>query len=74
MLSATTLFLGPKLVVWLLLALGAAMVAGNVLALVRPPPRPRHGELQRAPVGRSVVMITIGLLAGVWAVASLAAR
>ncbi|MHB8671433.1 MAG: hypothetical protein ACYDAD_12920 [Acidimicrobiales bacterium] len=74
MLGATTLFLGPKLLVWLLLALGAAMVVGNVLALVRPPPRPRQGELQRAPVARSVVMIVIGLLAGVWAVASLATR
>jgi len=64
-------FLGDDLLPLLVLALGAAMVMGNGLALVRPPSRPREGELERAPTGRSVVMIGIGLVAAVWALASL---
>ena len=55
----------------LVLALGAAMVVGNGLALLRPPPAPKEGELERAPVGRSLVMVVVGLLAAVWALASL---
>ncbi len=66
------MFLGEDLLVWLVLALGAALAAGHGLALVRPPSTPREGELARAPVGRSLVMIAIGLLAAVWAVATLA--
>ena len=66
-------FLGEDLLAWLVLALGAALVVGNVLAVVRPPQRPQDGELARAPVGRSLVMAGIGLVASVWAVASLIA-
>lgn len=55
----------------LVLALGAAMVVGNGLALLRPPPTPKEGELERAPAGRSLVMVVVGLVASVWAVASL---
>lgn len=65
------MFLGDNLLPLLVLALGAAMVMGNGLALVRPPAQPRDGELERAPAGRSVVMIGIGLVAAVWALASL---
>ena len=65
------MLLGDDLLPLLVLALGAAMVVGNGLALVRPPDRPKEGELGQAPAGRSVVMITIGLLASVWALASL---
>lgn len=65
------MFLGEDLLPLLVLALGAAMVMGNGLALVRPPERPREGELERAPAGRSIVMISIGLLATLWALASL---
>ena len=68
---ADSLFLGNDLLAWLLLALGGAMAVGNVLALVRPPAKARKGDLPRAPVGRSVVMILIGLVAAVWALASL---
>lgn len=65
------MFLGDDLLPLLVLALGAAMVMGNGLALVRPPDQPRQGELERAPAGRSVLMIGIGLLATSWALASL---
>jgi hypothetical protein len=64
-------FLGEDLLPLLVLALGAAMVVGNGMALLRPPASPKEGELERAPVGRSIVMIAVGLLAGIWALASL---
>ena len=67
--------LGDNLLPLLVLALGAAMVVGYGMALLRPPPqtpdRKRKGELPRAPVGRSLVMMGIGLVAGAWALASL---
>ncbi|HUR18438.1 MAG TPA: hypothetical protein VMZ51_05800 [Acidimicrobiales bacterium] len=65
------MFFGEDLLPLLVLALGAAMVAGNGMALVRPPAQRREGELERAPAGRSIVMIGIGLLATLWALASL---
>lgn len=66
------MFLGEDIIVWLVLALGGALAAGNFLALVRPPQK-RQGEedLERAPVARTVVMGTVGLLAALWALASL---
>ena len=67
------LLLGEDLLAWLVLALGAALVVGNVVAVVRPPQRPQDGELARAPLARSLVMAGIGLIATVWAVASLVA-
>lgn len=63
--------LGTDLLPWLVLALGAAMVFGNVVALVRPPARGGDDELRQAPVARTLVMITIGLVGAVWALASL---
>jgi hypothetical protein len=65
------MFLGDKLLDWLLLALGGALLVGNVLALVRPPKRTEQGELARAPMGRSLLMALIGFVAFVWALASL---
>ena len=65
------MFLGEDLLPYLVLALGGALAVGNLLALVRPPEQRREGELERAPVGRSVVMGLVGLLAAVWAIASL---
>jgi hypothetical protein len=62
---------GPDLLVWIVLALGAAMVVGNVLAIVRPPERPQEADLDRAPVARSVTMAVIGAVAALWALASL---
>ncbi len=67
------MFLGKDLLPLLVLALGGALAVGNGLALVRPPARPKAGELAKAPVGRSVTMMAIGLLAAVWALASLVA-
>ena len=65
---------GDDLLPWLLLAFGAALVAGNALALVRPP-RPRPGELdevrERPSLSRSVTMIVVGAVASIWAIASL---
>jgi len=66
--------LGDDLLPFLVLALGAALVFGNALALVRPPRQAKEGELDRAPAGRSAVMIAIGFVAGVWALASLVTR
>ena len=63
--------LGADLLPWLVLALGAAMVFGNVVALVKPPEESPAGELRRAPLLRSVVMIAIGFVGAVWALASL---
>jgi hypothetical protein len=65
-------FLGDDLLAWLMLALGAALFVGSTAAVIRPPERPREeGALERAPVGRSVVMALVGLVAAVWALASL---
>jgi hypothetical protein len=64
--------LGNNLLPLLLLALGGALLVGNVLAVVRPPERPAaEGDLRRAPVVRSLAMAAVGLLAAVWAFASL---
>lgn len=65
------MFLGDNLLPYLVLALGAALVFGNGMALARPPKDAKKGELARAPVGRSAVMIAIGVVASVWALASL---
>jgi hypothetical protein len=68
------MFLGDDLLAWLVLALGGALLVGNVAAIVRPPERPlEEGALDRAPVARSVVMAAVGLVAAVWALASLLA-
>jgi hypothetical protein len=65
------MFLGEDLLAWLVLALGSAMAVGSLTALVRPPNKPREGELAQAPMARSVVMILIGTVAAIWALASL---
>ena len=65
------MFLGDNLLPYLVLALGGALLVGNGLALLRPPPEPKDGELTRAPVARTVVMMVIGLVATLWALATL---
>jgi hypothetical protein len=67
----TPVFLGEDLLAWLVLAIGAAMAVGSVMAIVRPPDRPKEGDLAQAPMTRSVVMAVVGGLAAVWALASL---
>jgi hypothetical protein len=70
-LLGDTPFLGEDLLPLLVLALGAALLVGNVLALARPPVRPKDGDMRRAPTGRSLIMAFIGLIAAVWALGSL---
>jgi hypothetical protein len=66
-------FLGDDLLPYLVLALGGALFVGNVLAVVRPPSTRREGDLERAPTVRSLAMAGLGLLAALWALASLVA-
>jgi hypothetical protein len=66
-------FLGEDILAYLVLALGGALFVGNLLAVVRPPERPKGDDLAEAPVVRSLVMGGLGFLAAVWAIASLIA-
>lgn len=68
------MFLGNDLLPWLLLALGAALGVGNVMAIVRPPVSAKEGDLERAPVARSVGMAILGFLVAAWGLASLIAK
>ena len=63
---------GENILALLMLALGAAMAVGNAAALLRPRPR-KHDpdDLERAPVGRCLVYMAVGLVAAIWALASL---
>ncbi len=67
--------LGPNFLQFLLLALAGALVVGNALALVRPPPGRVEGtdsnDLERAPLVRSLLMLGVGLIVVVWILASL---
>lgn len=66
------MFLGENLIVYLVLALGAALAVGNIMALVKPPEKPQdEGDLQEAPKARSMGMALIGIIAALWAVVSL---
>jgi len=65
------LLLGGDPIPWLVLALGGALAIGTGLALVRGQGDPEDGQLARPPTGRSALMIGIGLLAALWAAASL---
>ena len=79
------LFLGEDFLPWMVLAFGAALVVGNVLALLRPPSRDGADEgsdgrdatssapAERPPLARTVVMIAVGLVAAGWGLASLLA-
>jgi hypothetical protein len=70
----SAMFLGEDLLAWLVLAIGGAMAMGNLMALIRPPERSHHDEdLERAPLARSLVFIVVGLVAAIWASASLIA-
>ena len=71
---AAELFLGNDLLPLLVLALGGALVVGNTMALLRPPAKPKPGELARAPVGRTVAMLVVGAVAALWALGSLLSR
>ena len=72
--AGSDLFLGNDLLAWLVLALGGALLVGNGLALFRPPEQPERGDLRRAPVGRTLVMMVIGGVAALWSLASLLSK
>jgi len=65
------MFLGEDILAWAVLAIGAAMAVGSGLALIRPPEQREEGDLPKAPLGRSVLMIVVGGVAAIWALASL---
>ena len=65
------MFLGEDLLAYLVLAIGAAMAAGSIAALVRPPAQRDAGDLEQAPVARSLVFAAVGLVGAIWALASL---
>ncbi len=67
------MLLGDDLLPLLVLAFGAAMAVGSGMALVRPPQRRAEGELERPPLARSLTTIGIGVVAALWAIASLVA-
>ena len=65
------MFLGEDILVWLVLAFGGAMFAGNVLAVITPPKKVAEGSLAQAPRSRSLAMAAVGLIAALWALLSL---
>ncbi len=65
------MFLGENLLPLLTLAIGGALAAGTIAAFVRPRSDVREGELERPPVGRSIIQVTIGVISSVWAIATL---
>ncbi len=65
------MFLGEDLLAYLVLAIGGALAVGNILALARPPEDHAEGDLERAPIARSLTMAAIGTIAAVWAAGSL---
>jgi hypothetical protein len=65
-------FLGQDLLAYLVLAFGGALFVGNLMAVVRPPDRQLdETNLERAPMARSLFFAAIGLVAALWALASL---
>lgn len=88
-LADEPLFLGKDLLAWLVLAFGSAMVIGNLAAWIRPPvddvdagddpgegtvDGPVPGAVDRPPAGRTFMMVAIGAVAAIWALASLIVR
>jgi hypothetical protein len=65
------MFLGENLIVLLALAFGGALAAGNFMALVNTRGAPKDRDYERPPLGRTVVMIVIGLVVTLWAIGSL---
>ena len=69
---ASDVFLGDDLLPFLVLAFGGALFVGNLLAVVKPPQEQLDDtHLERAPVARSLTFALVGLVAAIWAIASL---
>jgi hypothetical protein len=62
---------GPDILAYLVLALGGAMAVGSILAVVRPPEGRREGDLEQAPLVRSLAFAAVGVVAALWALGSL---
>jgi hypothetical protein len=70
--GGTGAFLGEDLLPYLVLAMGGALLAGNVAAIIKPPAQHRgEDDLEQAPIGRSIAMAALGAVAAIWALASL---
>ena len=54
-----------------MLAVGGALTIGTATALINPKGEIGEGELERPPLGRSLVQIAIGLVVVIWAAVSL---
>ena len=63
--------LGDNFLAYLTLALGAALALGTGTALVKARVDEATGETIKAPIGRSLIQITIGTIAAVWGLATL---
>ncbi|NNC78712.1 MAG: hypothetical protein HKN94_01050 [Acidimicrobiales bacterium] len=69
---AQTLFLGEDLLAWLTLAFGGALLAGNGMALIKPPENRREDQdLEQAPLVRTIIFMLVGAVMTVWGLASL---
>lgn len=62
---------GADILAYLVLAIGAAMAVGSIGAIVRPPEQRKEGDLDAAPVGRSIAFAVVGTIGAIWALASL---
>lgn len=65
------MFLGENLIPYLVLALGGALFVGNMAAMVRPRHVDNQEEPVRAPARRAVPFALVGLVAAIWALATL---
>ena len=70
-LSDLSEFLGEDILVWLMLAVGGALTIGTATALIRPKSEIGDDELERPPLGRSLLQIAIGLVVVIWAAVTL---
>lgn len=68
-----TMFLGDDLIPYLVLALGAALLVGNVAAMARPRRVGDGGQPVRAPARRALPLALVGFVAALWALATLLA-
>jgi len=54
-----------------MLAVGGALTLGTATALINPKSEVDEDELERPPLGRSLIQIAIGLVVVIWAAVSL---
>ena len=65
------MFLGQDLLAYLVLAIGGAMAVGSIAAIVKPPTARNEGDLEQAPMVRSIAFAVVGAIGAIWALASL---